>query len=100
MSYNIPVNVVQKLEDFFKQFDFIDKVVIFGSRARGDNAPKSDIDLCVYSLKMSKDEFVKLRRELDDLPILYKMDIVHFENSSDELKENILRDEKLFFVKK
>ncbi len=99
MSYQIETHVAKRLQDFFIQFDFIDKVEVFGSRARHDASPKSDIDLCIYSLEMSDKEFTKLKIALDELPILYKVDIVHFESSNDALKKNILRDGKLFFIK-
>ncbi len=97
--YQLPSDVVKELQDFFAHYSFIDKVVIFGSRARGDCGEKSDIDICVYSLEMSDEEFRDLRYEINELPILYKIDIVHFEKINDKLRENILRDGKLFFVK-
>ncbi|MEA3352482.1 MAG: restriction endonuclease subunit S [Campylobacterota bacterium] len=100
MIYQIEKQVALKLKNYFEQFDFIDKVVVFGSRARHDCNPKSDIDLCIYSIAMSDREFTKLKYEIDELPILYKIDVVHFEKVNDALKENILRDEKLLFVKK
>ena len=31
-----------------RKYDYIEKVILFGSRARGDNELKSDIDLAVY----------------------------------------------------
>jgi len=96
MSYNLPDSVINKLKVFFDSFDFIDKVVLFGSRARGDNASKSDIDLCIYSTHMRAKEFAELKIKLQDLPILYKIDIVHFESSNDELQKNISNDGKLF----
>ena len=96
--YKIPADIEKELKDFFAQYSFIDKVVVFGSRARGDNAKKSDIDICIYSLEMSDSEFRDLRYELNELPILYHIDIVHFEKINDELRENILKDGKLFFV--
>lgn len=99
MIYQIDKEVAEQLKDFFNRFNFIDKVVVFGSRARHDCNPKSDIDLCIYSLEMNNEEFTKLKFELDDLPILYKLDIVHFEKSNKELKSNIIRDEKLLFQK-
>jgi len=99
MSYQLESHIVEKLKLFFTQFDFIDKVVIFGSRAKHDANPKSDIDLCIYSLEMTAKEFIKLKIELDELPILYKIDIVHFEKSNDELKKNIEKDGKYFFIK-
>lgn len=95
MIANIPSDILKELQEFFDKFDFIDKVEVFGSRARGDNKLKSDIDLCVYSLQMSREEFRDLRHEINELPILYYIDIVHFEKISDALKENILRDGKL-----
>lgn len=97
MIYQMESHVAEKLIEFFNDFDFIDKVVVFGSRARHDCNPKSDIDLCIYSLEMSDEEFTKLKFEIDELPILYKLDIVHFEKSNKELKDNIIRDEKLLF---
>lgn len=99
MIYQIESHVADKLKVFFNGFDFIDKVVVFGSRARHDCNPKSDIDLCLYSLEMSDKQFAKLKSEIDELPILYKIDIVHFEKVNEELRANIERDEKLLFVK-
>ncbi|MEA3497668.1 MAG: nucleotidyltransferase domain-containing protein [Campylobacterota bacterium] len=95
MSYNLDDKVVQKLKNFFQQFDFIDKIVLFGSRAKNTNNPKSDIDLCIFSKTMDKNEFSKLRLEIDELPILYHIDIVHFQSVDNELKDNILKDGKL-----
>lgn len=100
MNYQLEPHIADKLKEFFTQFDFIDKVMIFGSRAKHNANPKSDIDLCIFSLEMSETEFSKLKFEIDELPILLKIDVVHFENSNDELKENVLRDGKLFFVRK
>ena len=97
MSYQIEEHIAKRLKDFFAKFDFVDKVVVFGSRAKHNANPKSDIDLCVYSLNMSSTQFSILKMEIDELPILYKLDVVHFENSDDALKENIERDGKLLY---
>ncbi len=99
MNYNLPLDVEEELKNFFLQFDCIDKVVLFGSRARKDNTLKSDIDICIYSLSMTKQEFSKIKYEINELPILFKIDIVHFEQINDKLKENILKEEKLLFGK-
>jgi len=94
--YNIPKDVEKDLKKFFTLYkNYIDKIVIFGSRARGDYTPKSDIDICIYSTTMSDIEFRDIRYEINELPILYHIDIVHFEKVSNDLKENILRDEKI-----
>lgn len=97
MIYQLENHIANQLKEFFNQFDFIDKVVVFGSRARHDCTPKSDIDLCIYSLEMTDIQFSKLKFEIDELPILYKLDVVHFEKVNKELQDNVERDGKLLF---
>ena len=41
--------LIDEIVNIAKRYDNINKVVLFGSRVRGDNTPRSDIDLCVYS---------------------------------------------------
>jgi len=70
----------------------IEKIVLFGSRARGDNKVVSDIDLAVFPLP----EFDKrgyLASELDDLETLSKVDVVLIDkNTNLRLLENIKRE--------
>jgi len=47
MKYNLPDWVLRKLY-FFAQKYSIEKLVLFGSRARGTNTERSDIDIAVY----------------------------------------------------
>lgn len=99
MIYQLEKHIADLLKDFFNNYEFIDKVVVFGSRAKHNANPKSDIDLCVYSSKMSDKEFSKLRLEIDDLPILQKLDVVHFEKVNAELQSNVEKDGKLLYTK-
>jgi len=46
MKYNLSERVVQDIVAVAKKYD-IEKVILFGSRARGDNRERSDIDLAV-----------------------------------------------------
>lgn len=51
------------------------KLVLFGSRARGDHRPVSDIDLAVYG--MPKENQARFWADAEELPTLLKLDIVH-----------------------
>lgn len=51
------------------------KVVLFGSRARGDNRSNSDIDVAVYGMPESQRGI--FAAELEKLPTLLKIDVVH-----------------------
>ncbi|HBJ1650162.1 UNVERIFIED_ORG: DNA polymerase subunit beta [Clostridium botulinum] len=48
---NLDIEIINSIQDICKRYNFIEKVIIFGSRARGDNDVKSDIDIAVYSKK-------------------------------------------------
>jgi len=91
MKYGLEERVIKKLVTFFKKYDFIDQVLLFGSRARGDYGKSSDIDLCIFSNTMTNLEFSKLKFELDELPIFHKIDIVHFKKVDKELQNNIIK---------
>ena len=69
----------------------VERVVIFGSRARGDNHERSDIDLAVFGL--SPDLAGRFRQALEDLPTLLSFDLVCVdEHTSPALLENINRE--------
>lgn len=46
---NLDITIINDIVKICERHEYIDKVVIFGSRARGDNDLKSDIDLAIYS---------------------------------------------------
>ncbi len=39
-----------------RDLPFIEKIVLFGSRARGDNKPRSDIDLAIVCPQATPEE--------------------------------------------
>lgn len=45
---NLSESIINEIIDISKKYYEINKVVLFGSRARGDNELKSDIDLAIY----------------------------------------------------
>jgi predicted nucleotidyltransferase len=49
MKLNLDNDIIDKIIEICKKYNHIEKVVLFGSRARKDNELKSDIDLAVYS---------------------------------------------------
>ena len=47
MKYDLPDRIVRELCSFAQKYS-ITKIVLFGSRARGTNTERSDIDIAVY----------------------------------------------------
>ncbi len=95
MKYGLESRVIKILISFFSKYNFIDKVMIFGSRAKGNFTRSSDIDLAIFSKTMSSREFSRLRFNLDELPIFHKIDIIHFERVDSSLQKNIIEYGKI-----
>lgn len=75
-----------------------EKIVLFGSRARGTNNPKSDIDLAVYGCP----DFNKLHECLnEELWSLLELDIINMDDPyiSEELVREIERDGVVLYEK-
>lgn len=78
----------------------IDKIILFGSRARGDNKPKSDIDIAVYGSLTHREEAAYDDYVKDEIETLLKFDIVFVnENTSAELIKNIEKDGVVIYEK-
>lgn len=76
-----------------------DKVVLFGSRARGDNRERSDIDIAVYGLP--DENRALFRSEIEDLPTLLDFDIVFVTPDTDKaLLKNIEKDGVILMSKR
>lgn len=67
------------------------KLVLFGSRARGDFRDRSDIDLTIYG--MPPENRTSFWLDVEDLPTLLTLDIVHVAPDMDsEFLSNIEKD--------
>ena len=72
---------------------FVDKVVLFGSRARGDHHDRSDIDLAVFCGRANADDWREVKNCLREgrIDTLLKVDCVRFDDSTSALREQIHR---------
>lgn len=76
----------------------VKKIILFGSRAVWDNTDRSDIDLAIVAPEMSKEEWVLFALDLEEeLDTLLSLDIIKFEDASQPLKSEILKNGKLLY---
>lgn len=95
MKYNLPDRVLRELSSFAKESSVI-KIILFGSRARGTNTERSDIDIAVYGGDF--DNFYWDVKE--KIHSLLMFDIVQADGSiSDELKQEIEKDGVVIYEK-
>ena len=87
---NLPQKVMDKIIELAKKHG-VEKVILFGSRARGDNWERSDIDLAI-----SGGDRVRFTLDVDEIeivPTLLMFDVVDLdEPCNEELLESIRRD--------
>ncbi len=72
------------LIDFFKDRNL--KVYLFGSRARGDNTPFSDIDIGILTEEDISSDLTILREILEESNLPYKVDLVNLSSNKELLK--------------
>ncbi len=91
--------VVAKLRRTFERTPGLMRVWIFGSRARGDHRPESDIDLAVDAPDLSAQAFSRLNAAIEDLGLIYRVDVVRLQDDLDPaFRENIERDRQRFWA--
>ena len=69
------------------------RVLLFGSRARGDHAGASDIDIGILPAQgFDPAKLASLDEEVDRLNIPYKVEIVNLAETSQRLRAQALKD--------
>ncbi|OGT46080.1 MAG: hypothetical protein A3E82_08150 [Gammaproteobacteria bacterium RIFCSPHIGHO2_12_FULL_38_11] len=74
MKFGLPDDTINKVNAVFKKYASIEKVIIYGSRAKGNYKNGSDIDLTFIG-KISDSEWTKIYFDLDDLLTPYTFDL-------------------------
>lgn len=100
MNFGLDDRIINKIRNLFSNHTDITEVVIYGSRAKGNYKPGSDIDLTLKGKNLNAELLNKLTNEIDELMIPYTVDLSLFEDIDNEsLIEHIERIGKVFYSK-
>jgi predicted nucleotidyltransferase len=95
--FGLPDKTIAMINEIFSRYPGIEKVVIYGSRARGDHKNGSDIDLTIHG-DISIDDKLRISGLIYDLPIPYTCDLSIFKDIKNEnLVEHIERVGQVFY---
>ena len=99
MNFGLEQKDIDEIMQIAAQFPEIEKISIFGSRAKGNYNKGSDVDLAIFGKNINRDIIVKLSEKLNSESFLpYFFDIVHYENiENGKLKEHINRIGKILY---
>jgi uncharacterized protein len=96
-KFGLSKSTREKLLLVFKKITEIEAVVIYGSRAKGNFRPGSDIDLTLKGSSLTSRHLTSLLVTIDDLMLPYKVDLSIFrEIENDELVAHIERVGQIF----
>ena len=70
MKFGLSDNVIKELQEVFDRHSNISKVLIFGSRAKGNYREGSDIDLAALGTGLDYAQLLQILSEIDDLELL------------------------------
>ncbi|RXM74390.1 nucleotidyltransferase domain-containing protein [Clostridium tetani] len=102
MNFGLRESDLEYIVNVIRGFDEIEKAYIFGSRAKGNYKPGSDIDIAIYGENINSDILSKLNSILEEKsPMPYFFNIVDYSHlKHKELKEHIDRVGKVIFCRK
>ena len=95
----------QKDMDFmihlFREYPEIEKVIIYGSRGRGDFEHGSDVDIALEGKEITSETVSCIHTKLEEeSPTYLWFDVLHYDSlKNQKLKEQIEKYGKLFFIK-
>lgn len=101
MIYGLKDEVVEAIRKIFRDNPEVEMAILYGSRAKGNSKPASDIDLTLRGEMLNTTLLNKISWELDDLllPVTFDLSIYDQINNS-ELLDHIQRVGVLFYSKK
>ena len=96
-NFGLPQRTIDELTEYFKSKPEIEKVVIYGSRAKGNFRNGSDIDFAIFS--DDEEYFYRIAGDLDDLPTPYKFDVINYKSltNNDNIKKSVDEFGKVFY---
>lgn len=99
--YGLSDLTINDLHNVFRRYPNIKKVVIFGSRAKGNYREGSDIDLALIGDNINAAQISDIYLNIEDLGLLYKVDVLDYQKYiNTSIGEHIERVAKPFYENK
>ena len=90
---------IEKINRVFARYPGIEKVVLYGSRAKGTCRQGSDIDLTIIGCALTYPQLQRIENEIDELLLPYKVDLsLYRQIDNQELLNHIERVGVVFYT--
>ncbi|MGL5683223.1 MAG: nucleotidyltransferase domain-containing protein [Marinifilaceae bacterium] len=93
-------NEIRLLKDIFSRYVGIERVILYGSRAKGNYRSGSDVDITIIGQSITKYDLNNIINDIDDLLLPYFFDISLLQQiNSQDLLQHIHRVGKVLYEK-
>ena len=101
MKYGLKNDTIKTIQDIFTRYPRIEKVILYGSRAKGTHRNGSDIDLTLIGKDLDLTTLFEIETVLDDLLLPYKIDLsIYHKIENADLLDHIERVGLVFYERK
>lgn len=85
MPYGLKDSELTNLKALFAKNDRLERVILYGSRAKGTYKPFSDVDITLVGRELTHSDLNRMILDIDDLllPYMFDISIFHTLKSSD-----------------
>ncbi|MEQ1887845.1 MAG: nucleotidyltransferase domain-containing protein [Alphaproteobacteria bacterium] len=97
MNIQEQIAPAQKVIRQLRRFSQIDRIYLFGSRARGDAQPRSDIDLAIACPQADSRGWADICEAVDEADTLLKIDVIRLEDAAPDFLRRILAEGRLLY---
>lgn len=92
MPYGLKETELSKLTEIFASNERVERVILYGSRAKGCHKPFSDVDITLEGPDLTRTDLSRISLAIDDLLLPFQFDISIFHTLKNEaLVEHIHR---------
>lgn len=99
MNYGLPKNVIDSIVNVIQQYPAIETAILYGSRAKGNYKPTSDIDIVLKGKNVDLTILSNVSIKLDDLLLPNQFDLsIYHHIDNQELSDHIARIGKVIYT--
>ncbi len=101
MNHGLTDGTVVQIHEVLAHFPEVEKAVLYGSRAKGNYKPGSDVDLTLLGAEVTSKILGQIRGELEDGLLPYTFDVsILSQITQADLLDHIRRAGVVFYEKK
>jgi len=100
MQYGLKQSTIDSIHEVLLKYPAIEKVMLYGSRAKGTYRNVSDIDLSIKGDQFNQEDLFRIENELDDLLLPHYIDLsIYNQIKNEDLIEHINRIGIVFYTR-